>query len=239
MNDLASIVRSTVNSLTSTDIRRVHERLRDLALQGHFVASLKQITFDRAALRSIAKRSYLHYNDFDKIVLMSGKNDAAFELRLHVWWANPDKVGCENVHDHKWDFSSVILDGGYDYEVFEVAESGQEMLEFCYATREGKRRYDAPFRGKKALTCTARGMVSRGDAYSLRHDVLHRITSDRSRTTMTLVAQGRDVKETARVFTDSHTRLPKRIEAECFSSRELKNRLDYVIQTMDDARRIH
>lgn len=43
------------------------------------------------------------------------------------------------------------------------------------------------------------------------------------------VAPGRNIKDTARAFTDTNVGSSQRIEAECFSSRELKSKLENII----------
>jgi hypothetical protein len=225
---------STLQSAARQDFTTLHHHLKEFVSSGHFLSFLLSLKNEKSLLTAAAARSYRHHNGFDKIVLVPGDNITPFELRLHVWWGNRGNKGAENIHDHKWDFSSVVLKGGYDYEIFEVdktAMNGQRMAEFLFTTREGKRKYSTPFRGQDHLICTSRGSIQRGDSYFLRHNILHRITANGDETTITLLAQGTPVKKGARVFADKPDVLPRRVESLPFTTLELKRKLERITET--------
>lgn len=224
---------SSLRIAAQRDVTNLHYLLREFVSSGQFLTFLELHTANKSFLKAAATRSYTHYNGFDKIVIVPKNNKNLFELRLHVWWESRSTRYAENIHDHKWDFSSVILKGGYDYEIFELGkagEKGEKMAEFLFTTREGKQEYSTPFQGQKLLVCTTRGSIQQGDSYFLRHDVLHRISSERSQTTMTLVVQGPEVKRSARIFADERI-LPRKIESLPFTTLELKDKLEQVIAT--------
>ncbi|UWE08638.1 cupin domain-containing protein [Actinacidiphila bryophytorum] len=64
----------------------------------------------------------------DKFVIHLDPEDR-FRVRLHRFWprrATGDVI--EDVHDHKWDMSTVILTGSYTENRFEVTECDEERL---------------------------------------------------------------------------------------------------------------
>lgn len=83
------------------------------------IALLQAILADHTALEQISHRSYQHGNGFLKVVLL----DRGYKLRLHIWFAGQS---CEeNIHDHRWSFSSLILAGALTSEMWKDDQSGQ------------------------------------------------------------------------------------------------------------------
>jgi hypothetical protein len=70
------------------------------------VALAEGIGRSRSRLDEIAERSYWHPNGFMKLLLEERAGWG--QLRLHVW---PDPVHDDDVHDHGWQYESVVIDG--------------------------------------------------------------------------------------------------------------------------------
>ncbi len=197
---------------------------------------LKRISVNRSALGAVARNSYEHYNGFDKIVIR--KDAAGSELRLHVWWPDPGELHYENIHNHRWAFTSVVLAGAYDYELYEPSEHGTyDALEYEYRSRENLTSYAMQFVGKQRLQCTGKGCYRRNQSYSLRGVTLHRIIPDQSQTTITLMFQGIPRTQSARVFTDPGFEHPVSIPSQGLSNKALARRLDQVISELESLSR--
>src|SRR5688572_21463814 len=65
---------------------------------------------DPIQLEQVASRSYVHANGFDKLVLL-GSCAPIYKLRLHIWWPGRSEPELDNVHNHRWDFSSSVVTG--------------------------------------------------------------------------------------------------------------------------------
>jgi hypothetical protein len=152
-------------------------------------------------LGSIIRYSYLHPNGFTKIVLLSANH---FQLRLHMWRpCDQPRIVPENVHNHRWDFSSVLLTGGYRYQEFVAASRGQTFHSYGYRSQRGTASYSLTARGQRTLICAFDAYLQAGSSYTLRADVLHRVIGDPARTTATLVLQGPRVRDNVDVFAET------------------------------------
>jgi hypothetical protein len=152
-------------------------------------------------LGSIAKYSYLHPNGFAKIVLISTDR---FQLRLHIWRPfDPPQTITENIHNHRWDFSSVLLTGGYRYQEFAPAPNGTTFHAYGYRSQRGISSYSLASAGQRVLGCSFDAYLQTGSSYTLSADVLHRVISDPRRTTATLVLQGPSTRDSVEVLAEA------------------------------------
>jgi hypothetical protein len=126
-------------------------------------------TDDAAALR-VASHSYWHGNGFCKVVLAHANG---LKLRLHVWEAGHDAE--ENVHDHRWDFASVVIAGTLVSTTFREAPGGDRYDAYRY---EGgvAGAYTLNALGSVSLVEAGVSELSAGSSYWLQHDELHQIS---------------------------------------------------------------
>lgn len=228
VSELKQLVDRIVISAERDEPLNLHERLVDLVNRRFVSALLKALLIDEEQLQLVASRSYAHYNNFDKLVLMSSLAPR-YDLRMHVWWPNSHTISTENIHNHKWDFSSLLLRGSYSFEVYEESSTGREMYEYSYVTRAGSDSYQMPLLRRANLELTSKGCMSAGDGYSLSHDTLHRVICDLSATTISLVIRGASKKKTARVFTERQTNNEKPISSTTFSMSEICEKFDRIL----------
>jgi hypothetical protein len=199
--EIKNLVNRTLTSSSHSRSKQRHERLSDLVERGVLLSILDLALSDTDYLSFIASSSYTHYNNFDKFRLLSD-NELAYDLRLHIWWPGSHKTNKENIHDHRWDFSSVILKGEYSFELYETAGKGIEVYEYRYSNFAGAIPYSMPLIRKAKLNCVMLGKKKLGDAYTLKHNIIHRVTCNTDDITATLVLRGHTMKNHARVFTD-------------------------------------
>ncbi|MBX6769381.1 MAG: hypothetical protein IRY90_19885, partial [Actinomadura rubrobrunea] len=136
---------------------------------------------------AMARASYRHPNGFDKIVLLSTD---AFQLRLHVWGQDRPEAESENIHNHRWDFSSVILLGGYRYQEFTADGGTSQFYVYTYNSRRGVPSYSLEPLGRRGLSCCFDAHLRAGTSYTLSSEVFHRVATPPGRLTASLVLQG-------------------------------------------------
>jgi hypothetical protein len=179
----------------------LHRELKALVEEGIVTDLLRLLLADRDLLSQVANASHTHYNHFDKIMLISSV-DPEYYLRLHIWWPDDSKAADENIHDHKSEFSSVLLKGEYQFEEFLPVEEGNDFYEYKYLTRRGLNNYSMPFVGMTKLSCVFSGTLRAGNCYTLSPHVLHRVVNNPRELTASLMLQRHPVKSFARVMTE-------------------------------------
>jgi hypothetical protein len=149
-------------------------------------------------LEKIAARSYLHGNGFYKIILE--ENDA-FRLRLHIWL--PTSRAEENIHDHRWHFASVILNGSMETEIWEDAlpGGGEALDEYLYIGKTKDTEARNLYMGKARVSLKNRIFNGAGDSYYMMSNVMHRIIYDGKETISTLMCHAKDARNWARTIT--------------------------------------
>jgi hypothetical protein len=204
-------VRETVRRLGDADCDTIHETLIgtafELAEPRRRAGMIAELLEDGERLLRLAERSSQHPNGFSKLVLMGDEYDT-FKVRLHLWW--PDSVGpggdddtrneVEHVHNHRWDFATVLLHGGYRHQEYERCESGSRLTEYRYGSAGHGSAFSLSELGAAHLRCVSDARLSAGHGYSLSHTVLHRVTSHRGQLSATLFVQGPARKQFTNVF---------------------------------------
>tara|TARA_B110000211_G_scaffold234413_1_gene303964 strand:- start:730 stop:1362 length:633 start_codon:yes stop_codon:yes gene_type:complete len=82
-----------------------------------------QTLSDHNMLEEIASKSYVHPNGFAKIVYETLEGTIC---RLHIY--PPGAVADKNIHDHRWDFSSVTICGALPMSLYRVSEGKGHIL---------------------------------------------------------------------------------------------------------------
>jgi len=130
--------------------------------------------------------SHAHPNGFDKLSLYRSK--LGFCVRLHVWRSDTRHV--EQIHSHRWDFSSVVLCGALVAMNYRISRADEHGGERYYAVRlgdmqeHGKRATNA---GHVTLIHTNQARLGAMDSHSLRFSEPHRVRKEVVALTATLV----------------------------------------------------
>ena len=155
------------------------EFLRELLQGDNLIALLDEFLDETRQQPHDSNLSYFHDNGFDKIVLF---NDPVtlMKMRLHIW--HPTELDQprrrQNVHNHRWDYSSAILAGTVQHLTYEFSgggEDGEEFNHYRYFARGAKEHYEVEALGKAKLKLVKVDPMSHGTVYSIRNEVLHRI----------------------------------------------------------------
>jgi hypothetical protein len=122
-------------------------------------------------LQLLCARSYVHENGFTKLYL----GDFGIKrIRLHLW-EDSEFLPSQNIHGHRFSFTSRVLKGAISDIHFTRARSStsETFYEFKYFPREHSDTYQMPFVGEAQLEKTETFVISEGDTYTLLLDELH------------------------------------------------------------------
>jgi hypothetical protein len=175
------------------------DALSMIASPANFRSLLTQIIGNGVQLADVANRSVWHPNGFAKIVLLSRP---LYSLRLHIWrnGSGSRDAARENIHNHRWDFSTVLLAGGYCHQEFRPARSGEEFFAYTYCPASSLGSYSLDPMGTKALRCVFNAHLAQGSRYTISSEVLHRVVPDPGEPTVSLVLEGPHLPSRVEVF---------------------------------------
>ncbi|MFI5557879.1 hypothetical protein ACIA2T_01255 [Amycolatopsis japonica] len=161
---------------------------------------IEQLRFDDTRLAQVAARSYYHANNFLKVVLMGGEGDT-WKLRLHVWHPQPEGtvLKMEDVHSHRWDFTTAIVLGTYNAREFSVGP-GDEYHHYKYLPVGEGRSFSLVSHGPERLCRVFDATLPTGTVYHLNHRVLHSISKADHGPVMSIVMQGLPVRDSTDVY---------------------------------------
>jgi len=165
------------------------DALLAIARPDSFRSMLVELLASRDRLADIAERSLWHPNGFAKIVLLS---HSSYKLRLHVWEnaASESTVVKGHVHNHGWDFSTILLAGGYRHQEFRPAADGDKFFAYKYRSDVEPGAYSLVPAGNQILRCVFDAYLSQGSRFTISSEVLHRVVPDARQPTVSLVLQG-------------------------------------------------
>ena len=137
---------------------------------------------DRSELASLD--AYQHPNGFVKIRLRSLPNGTI--LRLHLW---PDHTNIGDIHSHRWDFASLIVDGSLlDMQYASIAGSSQQSYR-CYPNARA-RKYSFVAADPIDVHLVTDDLHHQGSFYSQPMHRLHFATAGSGFPATTIVLQG-------------------------------------------------
>ena len=136
-----------------------------IALRDDIIRTLS----DNEILSEIAEKSYVHQNGFVKIVYET-LEDSVCRLHIYPLGARADL----NIHDHRWDFSSVTICGSLPMSIFEVTDDGTSEIFHTYSKTENGGHEIRAHSSCKAVQ-TDLIAVPPMHGYYMPFDVFHRI----------------------------------------------------------------
>jgi hypothetical protein len=155
---------------------------------------LEAILKDTSSLKQICQRSYQHGNGFLKVVLL----DRGYKLRLHIWFAGQS---CEeNIHDHRWSFSSLILAGSLKSEIWKDHAEGQVFQEYEYHAETAERSAFKAEMGCQPLQLDHVQLNTVGDHYVMPKGKLHRIINPGHQLVATMMCSAPTEQGTTRLI---------------------------------------
>jgi hypothetical protein len=182
------------------DVRPVIAALGDLADHRNLAPFVSLLLSDRQWLEEIASRSYLHANDFLKIVLMTGGPED-WKLRLHLWTPQPQEAlrGLEDIHSHRWDFTTALVLGEYLATEYRLG-SGDEHYHYEYGVVDETNSFSMRELGMDRLSAVFHARLPAGAIYHISSQLLHRVSRVSPEMTATLMVQGPAVRRSTDVY---------------------------------------
>jgi predicted metal-dependent enzyme (double-stranded beta helix superfamily) len=177
----------------------IFDILSRIAQPAHLIELISSISGDPDAITSCAARSFRHPLGFDKIMLVG--QVPLFTLRVHVWRPS-NTLRVDHIHNHRFDFVTTVIRGGYDMELFQLDESGVPMIEHEERT-SGVGEWKLHPIGEARLKLLTTHRIRPHSAYDLRSHAFHRVIVDPNRLCMTLFLQSTPTATTTRVFAKS------------------------------------
>ena len=171
--------------------------LRQLRLFADLREVVKDLTSSQEMVGRLASISQRHDNGFDKIVLYSSPL-TRMKLVLHVW--RPDAPGDDNIHNHRWDFASIVLQGQLQCELYELDRSGASYLAFSYESPGKGGAYMLQPTGTCSAVKRASLSIAKLSTYSWGYPLLHRAYGTGSTRTVTLIIQGPPLQSATKVL---------------------------------------
>lgn len=187
--------------------------LRALAAPTVLKSILGKIIEDEEQLTDIAARSYYHANNFLKLVLMTG-NVHPWKLRLHVWHPQPDVTAeiTEDVHSHRWDFTTALLAGEYCAREFRVGDVGDEYHHLKYHPVGADESFSLEPQGMSKLLNVFEAVLPARTIYHINHEILHSISRSGGGAAASLVLQQPAVTEYTNVYRRSALETEEKVE---------------------------
>ena len=162
------------------------------AAKGAQVAELLRSHLDsRCPTSARNARSNIHNNGFVKLALWRHPETQA-SIRVHVWQPHAgDRVPAPSVHDHRWDFASMVIAGRLhfaNYDERECADGTWILRQVSDADADGSKQTRRSTRCELRETCSYE--LGPGLVHALDHRQLHRTPAPRSyAATLVLIAR--------------------------------------------------
>lgn len=183
-----------------TPVMTVVSELSEHKNLNRFIAHLLS---DSSWLQRVAGLSYYHANNFAKIVLLANQ-DRDWKLRLHLWrpQSGPTSDKPEDIHSHRWDFSTALITGEYLTTEFRPGP-GVEHYRYEYRSPGSGESFTMSPRGQAELTPVLQARLPAGTVYHISRDVLHRVSGTSHQMTATLMIQGPALSNSTDVYSTS------------------------------------
>lgn len=153
-------------------------RKLSLAANGIWEEWLRTTIESEELLERHSEQARWHPNGFLKLTLAEG--DDGRRIRLHIWPPNDRFATRQDIHDHYWDFSSVVIAGALSIEHYlecgskEGIEFESAVLADFWGKGPGDRRYYFRPAQNLRLICGKRETARAGDTHWLKCGDFHR-----------------------------------------------------------------
>jgi hypothetical protein len=235
LQDIKERLEGAVENGSSSTFEGSESIIRRLAEPQALRSMIGQIMADESALTDIAARSYYHANSFLKVVLMAGDKNP-WKLRLHMWHPQPNVAGTitEDIHSHRWDFTTALVVGEYLAQEFRVG-SGTDYHHFKYRPIGKGKTFSLEAQGTEQLTRVFEAILPAGTVYHINHEVLHRISRSAEKAAASLVLQPPAVEEFTNVYRISRVGEKSKTEIEVLrpTVAQLRDELERFLTWLD------
>jgi hypothetical protein len=153
---------------------------------------------------------------------------------MHVWGIN-SKEYCDStgdIHNHHWDFSSIMVNGSYTSDYFVISEEGIAMERYKYIAEADN--YTLKHIGQEKLQCLQTCYMVEGCFYTQSQSFLHKVSSAPNHLTVTLVLQGPNLTNSNDIYTKEKVDISKAlVKVERMTVDELSKKLNYILDNLN------
>lgn len=180
---------------------------------------------DSRAVESCASRSFRHPLGFDKVMLLNCS--PLFSLRIHVWWPS-ETFGTEHIHNHRFNFLSFAVRGGYTMETFQASDNGGAIMAEYEETLTRDGSWELRPLGHAYIQPLNMIVIKQGSGYGMQADTLHKVSVSPGMICMTVFLQTTPTRTTTRVFTRPEECAPIRSPKETLSAKAYRHKLETI-----------
>lgn len=206
-------------------LNQINTSLADPQILSFLVGLIRN---DQEHFEQLIRDSYYHENGFHKVVLLSGKT---FKLRLHHFGVSA-KQSMENIHDHRWPFSSSILYGNLKMDLFKVStvsRGGESLYHFVYNSNKQRGSYEVEMQGLVFLNKISSRSYEVGQSYLMLPDDLHRIVTENGQESITLILTGKPQSEECNLYAKRPILEEEKVVVN-YSNTEMNEMLDSILE---------
>lgn len=220
------------HSPTHYDAKAILDTLSAIAQPDALIKLMDSVHADSRTVESCASRSFRHPLGFDKIMLLNCL--PLFSLRIHAWWPT-DTINAEHIHNHRFNFLSFAVRGGYAMETFQANDNdGIAMTEYEETlTQDGS--WELRPLGHSYIQSLGTIIVKQGSGYELQAHSLHKVVVEPESTCMTIFLQTMPIRATTRVFTKPDECAPSRSSREPLSAEVYRRRLEAIASELSSS----
>ncbi len=163
---------------------------------------LLYITQEENLAEKMRSISYSHVLGFDKLILAEGNNGE--KVRLHIWHKDQptyQKNKFVDIHDHYWDFSSLVLKGPLLSRRYMVSNTGNNQHQRIKLVPKLLGDYELREAGTQSLELIEQKRIREGEVHTLEHHQLHSIVNEDF--AVSLVLQGRRLSKENTIYRKS------------------------------------
>jgi hypothetical protein len=145
-------------------------------------------------------RAYNHENGFEKLTLGADPSTGTL-LRAHFWGRMDDETLLRvagNLHNHRWNFASMVLQGELRVAKFVESSVGDEFNHYQYWPESGD---ELEFIGRSRLEQSSVGYYGAGTKYHEPADEIHHASPLAGSDTVTVMARSASQRTYADVYT--------------------------------------
>lgn len=153
---------------------------------------------DPQLLQEVIDNSVEHDNGFLKIVLQE-RSENFNGYRIHFW-----KPGAfdSNIHSHRWNMASFILDGGYSASEFIESKEGNPYHSYTFEPINNN-NYKLFSMGLSHLNTLSTKNFKKNDSYEMLKGEIHKICKVGDKGAVSAMITWGDADKTAKVFSSS------------------------------------
>ncbi|WP_062204140.1 hypothetical protein [Demequina salsinemoris] len=179
-------------------------RFHELLPRALLVDFASNIANDEMSLSAIASSAQTHPNSFRKTTLAKSENGT--KLVLHRWLA-PTATGVADLHSHRWNFVSLVLQGELTAQTFRADDDVDgPYVEYSYGSASDSDHYPMVKVGQSALSSVASTTYRAGSCYTQMYADVHQAAPGVDGA-LTLIVQSPPRQELCRVFMPSKAQL--------------------------------